>query len=843
MTSSFNPLQEPDLSSEFDQNYQAQQAALQTIYGEAAKDAQAQVTYTKQQADARNSAIEKLSSFSGQLMEQLVERKKKFNEEEMNQGMLDAFFAGPDETQLASVDEQEQELVTSTRAVNTLADKIKEQDGHSLVAQEVRRAGSWREYGKYIGQVQNTVGMLSMQRGFAEANMPVTLTNSDGTQRQLSYAQLETITDYQAWQNEFVRKFLTQFPGINPEVAQKYIFPELRKSLKTSAIEWNQDREEAIEAERKSDAKDALVNASGSMNIGQIYLKLWESKVLTRKELSDAAKLLHDQDLLTDNDIENIKLADFTNFADGQPTTLGKAFERDFAWLETQKAEKLDKDFKTRNQQIDRNKTRFEEELNQLEGLTNAELRALQDRMTRDPNDLENYIPPADLKDILDKYQTREERDDEVSREILNALYLDRGGNLIESDLKGHSATIRKEFGSLVRTPAEAQVISSLTDTYSGLVQSAVKDLYMNTDGLIPVGKNNEFERRKLRAVKAFKDEFTKNLKSGEFKSPEDAAKAAEEFVRKKLEVKNSTYLLGAEQVPSMINKASVVVEAKKLLMEDRDAYKSQVFEGSEPYLEELKQFAITGRGRIPQFYHDLSVGSELDAWAFADAQLKAANYKAGLGRPPVENQIDAFSPRTQQLLRNYNTPSRTFRAVQNELGTGGAGNTKWFLDTIASKESASYGEYDAYNLGGANGGYTAYGSGNSAVDQRFGVPVSQLTLGELMALGSSNRIFAAGRYQFIPTTLREVFNRLNSQGVVGTDTVFDAEIQDLFAMTRAQQRISWPGQNSIQGLINEWRGLKFADPAKLERMLQILNNEPYLQPQALMPGLTIPVW
>ena len=277
MTSSFNPLQEPDTLNQFDQNQQLQQQALANIYGEAQKDAQAQVTYTRQQSDANNRAIEALSSFSGQLMEQLVERKKKFNEEEMNQGMLDAFFNGPDETQLASVEEQEQELVSSTRAINTVADKVQEQDGHSLVAQEVRRAGSWREYGKYIGQVQNTVGMLSMQRGFAQANMPVTITDPDGTERQLSYSQLETLPEYQAWQNEFVRKFLTQFPGINPEVAQKYIFPELRKSLKTSAIEWNQEREEAIDAERKSDAKDALVNASGSMSIGQVYLKLWES--------------------------------------------------------------------------------------------------------------------------------------------------------------------------------------------------------------------------------------------------------------------------------------------------------------------------------------------------------------------------------------------------------------------------------------------------------------------------------------------------------------------------------------------------------------------------------------
>ena len=842
MTSSFNPLPVPNTENQFDQNLQLQQQALANIYGEAQKDSQAAVTYARQQNESRNRAVEALSTFSGQLMEQLVDRKKKYNEEQMNQGMLDAFFAGPDESQLASVDAQEQELVTSTRAINTLADKVKEQDGHSLVAQEVRRAGSWREYGKYIGQVQNTVGMLSMQRGFAEANMPVTITNPDGTERQLSYKELETIPEYQAWQNEFVRKFLTQFPGINPEIAQKYIFPELRKSLKTSALEWNQDREEAIELERKSDAKDALVNASGSMNIGQIYLQLWESKVLTRRELSDTIKVLHANDLLTDNDIENIKAADFTNFADGQSTTLGKAFERDFAWLETQKAEKLDKDFKFRNQQIARNKARFEEKLYQGEVFTNAQLRELQDRMTRDPNDLENYIPPADLKDILDKYETKEEREEAVSRDILDALIDARGGYLIEADLANHPAKVATEYRrNYVKTPAEVTAISNFVSSYEKDVVAAVEDKYAMTDGQIPPGSRNEFMRRKRRAINAFQDRVKINLSKGTFDSAEDAVSEAAEHVAKQLREKNA--YLQREEMPRTVNKASVVVEAKKLLREDRDAYKTQVFEGSEPYLEELKQFAITRKGGIPQFYHDLSVGSDLDAWAFADAQLKAAGYKVGLGRPPVENQIDGFSPRTQQLLREYNTPSRTYRAVQNELGVGGPGATKWFLDTIASEESAAHGEYDAYNLGGSDNGYTPHGSGNSAVDQRYGLPVSQLTLGELMALGSSNRIFAAGRYQFIPDTLREVFNRLNAQGVVNSDTVFNAEIQDLFAMTRAEQRISWPGQNNIQGLINEWRGLKFVDPAKLERMLQILNNEPYLQPQALMPGLTIPVW
>ena len=86
---------------------------------------------------------------------------------------------------------------------------------------------------------------------------------------------------------------------------------------------------------------------------------------------------------------------------------------------------------------------------------------------------------------------------------------------------------------------------------------------------------------------------------------------------------------------------------------------------------------------------------------------------------------------------------------------------------------------------------------------------------------------------------MREVFNILNAQGVVDETTVFDAETQDRFAIARAKQRISWPGQNSVSGLINEWRGLKFEDPAKVLRMLEIIRSEPYLQSNVLMPGVT----
>ena len=151
---------------------------------------------------------------------------------------------------------------------------------------------------------------------------------------------------------------------------------------------------------------------------------------------------------------------------------------------------------------------------------------------------------------------------------------------------------------------------------------------------------------------------------------------------------------------------------------------------------------------------------------------LKLLAGHPGMLRPPVEQVTDQMSPEAQKLLRWKPSPARTNRAMQEPQ----VGN-KGFLRLIKSKESMAYGEYDAYNLSGSNGGRTAHGSGNSN-DGRYGKPLSQLTLAQVMELGSSGKIWAAGAYQFIPGTLREIVDYAG----ISPDTVFDAETQDFLA-------------------------------------------------------------
>jgi hypothetical protein len=157
-----------------------------------------------------------------------------------------------------------------------------------------------------------------------------------------------------------------------------------------------------------------------------------------------------------------------------------------------------------------------------------------------------------------------------------------------------------------------------------------------------------------------------------------------------------------------------------------------------------------------------------------------------------------------------------------------GSGDTR-FLDLVASKESESFGGYDAYNTGGANGGETAFGSGNSLEDKRFGKPISQLTVGEIKKLQANGQLHAAGRYQFIRGTFKEVADELG----LSNDTVFDPATQDRMAVSRARWRVNNYGLASLN---DEWIGLRKVPQAQINAAYASLD--PYNQPDVLTPGV-----
>jgi muramidase (phage lysozyme) len=154
-------------------------------------------------------------------------------------------------------------------------------------------------------------------------------------------------------------------------------------------------------------------------------------------------------------------------------------------------------------------------------------------------------------------------------------------------------------------------------------------------------------------------------------------------------------------------------------------------------------------------------------------------------------------------------------------------------LDSIASVESRSYGEYNAFNRGGTNGGHTAIGSGDSTTD--LDKPITSMTIGEIKQRHAEGSLHAVGRYQFIAPTFLETAN------LIGLDDnqVFDENTQDLFALTRAAVRIREMNGGSVAGLSAEWIGLNNLPAGQVQQMVAFgLNLPPYRQLHMLLPGV-----
>ena len=193
-------------------------------------------------------------------------------------------------------------------------------------------------------------------------------------------------------------------------------------------------------------------------------------------------------------------------------------------------------------------------------------------------------------------------------------------------------------------------------------------------------------------------------------------------------------------------------------------------------------------------------------------------------GLPDNQQGEEQFSAMVRELLSKNGFGGAGIRASKNQPVSS---NAKQFLDFVASPESG--GDYNAFNLGGSDGGHRAHGSGfGDAATNRWGKQLTQMTVGEVMEIGSSPSsegrwVHAAGRYQIIPVTLRGLVRNHN----IDTNALFDEEMQDSLALKLAYARLV--RGNKITGLRNEWLGLHKYTANEIKRSLGSAFNNPEL--------------
>ena len=247
--------------------------------------------------------------------------------------------------------------------------------------------------------------------------------------------------------------------------------------------------------------------------------------------------------------------------------------------------------------------------------------------------------------------------------------------------------------------------------------------------------------------------------------------------------------------------------------------------EGVDDQVRQLND-ALKGKRGIPDFWRTLADDHGVDVYKLIDTQLRAYGYE-GFNAPKTYSDIEQYPRNTRRLVQFHKTDSRELRAAATQE------NARWFLDSIASVESRSHGEYNAFNLGGASGGHVAIGSGDSTTD--LDKPITSMTIGEIKQRHAEGSLHAVGRYQFIAPTFLETAN------LIGLDDnqVFDENTQDLFALTRAAVRIRQMNGGSVAGLSAEWIGLNNLPAGQVQQMVAFGMNLPrYRQLHMLLPGV-----
>jgi hypothetical protein len=225
---------------------------------------------------------------------------------------------------------------------------------------------------------------------------------------------------------------------------------------------------------------------------------------------------------------------------------------------------------------------------------------------------------------------------------------------------------------------------------------------------------------------------------------------------------------------------------------------------------EEIKQIQAFGKGQgtIPPIV--VAIANRLKKKSVFDVmndQLKAYDINETIAIKPEAALFDIVSPEVRTMLTWRPSRARTVAAAQR---TGGNAYQP-LLDLIASEESISTDPgnngYDAFNLEGRAGGTVAIGSNNVFNGRK----VSQMTIGEIMDLHRNGAIHAVGRYQFIGDTLKWLVDK----GVAKPTELFSKAVQDRLAISQIHHRAGRFLKNgtdlnsAVVGIGREWIGVR----------------------------------
>ena len=765
----------------------------------------------KQAALEISQGAEGLAKFSDSLSSILIERQKKENEKQMLEGMREYWFNGASEEEQAQFREQEAALGEARAAADQAAGEYEQGGGDTFVAEGLRQLSGWKAYGYAKAMLQQagvSYGTHYTQRG-QELGLNET---SDPRQRAAIEQQIR-------------EEYMGQYKELNPLLLHEHLFPSMRKFEQGEQLAYANRQAKLFQKQRETEREQTLYATFVNADPSQIATNLmgWVDQYkgqfggnssLAFAEATDLIRTGLGNGSIDPTAFRNALDADVT-LRDGSTQKLRDARRNDFALLEQAAIQ-------AQTQKLNRS----------IEELSNEDKQAIllriekwknSDRSQKAYNEIFGDLRLFDDKNygLLGGIQTNEEFSDKMTVDEINQR-LNAGIPVSQALVNNiNDYETRVLYQDKVIQDDKLHPPEALLEEATTQIEAGVKDetKVFEYDGLQNIyGTQNTLAYYRQRYKLYREDEDTPTI------AHEKAMKDALAQIPLQFQVKEGGFFQRPEfkyqtDNMKMYQDVNRRVEAGTISFDTK-------IEGLDDQVKQLND-SIKARTGIPVFWRELADKHGVDVYKLINTNLKGYGFEEFNPLPKTVAELDALSADARRQLQFHKTPARELRAATSSE------EANWFLDSIASVESRSYGGYEAFNRGGTDGGHTAIGSGNSTTD--LDKPITSMTLGEIKQRHAEGTLHAVGRYQFIGTTFLETANLLGFDD----NQKFDEKTQDLFALTRAAVRVQAMNGGSVAGLSAEWIGLKNLPPDQMQRMVAAARGLPhYRQVHTLLPGV-----
>ena len=660
-----------------------------------------------------------------------------------------------------------------------------------------------------------------------------------GKEMTLDQARMSSPETYAAAYSTLRREYMKKYQGIAFGLQDKYLMEGIRRADAADQSSYRTTRDKALQVEEDSNNTRTLIKESQAGRDPQVIVD-WYMRRAGGDRTMVAATRTEAIGLLTQSARAGQFGTEGLQALRDLPISLGGATPKPFGELYGTELLPLETAVRDRN-----NIVRGEQEQAQSDSqkdfkeryfaaknqkgspFSKAELRAFADHW--------EHTMHSDVPGWLKDEQSEEQLSSELADEVL--LHLDNQGLLDMSVLtsgKYNDITIKKwrpsaEKNALITGASKASVDSANKRIDAALkesLQTIGKGYNQNESYFNAQGKAQRDLSARVRALVAggisaetAYDQATKDL----------VLEIKEGAQGKGLYALKGTYVNGKFQplrddmaaFAMSSSSGTVAAQQKRTTKIISDIKKNPNSLGVVTYLnqseiDQIVAFGQRGTGSLPPLLGVIAsnLGRNSSILDVANAQLKAY-HRPPIGTPPTAALYDQISPEARSLLTWRPSRARTLQALERS-GQPYAP----LLDLIASEESLTTDRqnkgYDAFNYKTPGGSYRRSNSLN-------GTKISQLTVGEIMAEQNADRLYAVGRYQYIPTTLA---SRVRN-GIVQTTDIFNAQTQDKLAISSIKNKAGrfYSGvetaEQVIPGLGNEWLGLRLVDRKRLAQALQ----------------------